>query len=82
MPYNYQIFHASGPDRFMAIEAQPRVLVGFVEANSLEEAYELSQNGEDSSWNRFNPCRSTSVGDAIKDEEGYHMVTIFGFKLL
>lgn len=78
----YYIYHASGIDRFTEVECQPRTLVEFVEANSVEEAYQKSQNLNGGFWNRFSPCRSTSVGDAIKDQEGFHLVLRNGFKCM
>ena len=53
-----------------------------LEADSLEHAYTLSQNGEQP-WNSFrSSCRSTSVGDVIKDDKGYYMVCNTGFRML
>lgn len=77
----YLIFHATGKDRFQEIEDQPREYVGFVEANSLEMAYQKSQNHE-WPWNTTNPCRSTSVGDVIALNDEYYMVSSIGFKKL
>jgi hypothetical protein len=79
----FHIYHSIGKDRFQEIEDQYREYVGFVEANSLEEAYMLSQNqGDGDIWNATNPCRSTSVGDVIKSDEGFYMVCGMGFRLL
>ena len=66
----YHIFHATSPLRFTETEIQPRVYAGFVNANSIEEAFQKSQNGgvyntpnswssEALPWNPTNPCRST-----------------------
>jgi hypothetical protein len=78
----YHIFHATGPDKFSEVEIQPREYVGFVEADSLEDAFIKSQNQENP-WNPVNPCRSTSVGDVIQNDDGeFHMVLGVGFRLL
>ncbi len=78
----YHIFHATHPGvRFTETEIQPRQYVGFVEANSIEKAFKLSQNLE-SNWNPTNPCRSTSVGDVIQDDDKFFMVCGIGFKEL
>ena len=78
----YHIFH-SKPNEFMFTETeiQPREYVGFVNANSIEEAFKLSQNIE-SNWNPTNPCRSTSVGDVIQENDKFFMVCGVGFKEL
>lgn len=79
----YSIYHATQKDTmFTETENQDRILVGVVEADSLEHAYTLSQNGEQP-WNSFRSfCRSTSVGDAIEDDKGFYMVCNLGFRLL
>lgn len=78
----YEIFHAIGKDTmFTETENQIRILVGVVEADSLEHAYTLSQNF-DKPWSSFLPCRSTSVGDVIKDDKGCYMVCNVGFKAI
>lgn len=77
----FQIFHATGKDRFQEVKVQPRIYAGYVEANSLEEAYRLAQNEEDV-WNAVAPCRSTSVGDVIQDGDSFHMVLGKGFRQL
>ena len=51
--------------------------VATVEANSLEEAYRLAQNENDSYTK--NDVRSTSVGDIITSETGHYMVKNIGF---
>ena len=79
----FHIFHSTGTDRFQEIDIQPRVYAGFVQADSIEEAYMLSQNGDDGDeWNATNPCRSTSVGDVIQDSDTFYMVCGRGFKPL
>lgn len=79
----YHIYHSTGINKFEEIENQQRIYVGFVKANSIEEAYMLSQNqGDGDIWNAVNPCRSTSVGDVIQSDEGFYMVCSIGFKLL
>ena len=77
----YHIHHATGQHRFEEVIKQPRVYAGFVEANSLEEAYMKAQNAEEA-WNIVNPCRSTSVGDIIQDNEHFYMVKGTGFECL
>lgn len=78
----YHIFH-SKPNKFMFTETeiQPREYVGFVNANSIEEAFKLSQNIE-SDWNPTNPCGSTSVGNVIQENDKFFMVCSVGFKEL
>ena len=79
----FHIYHSTGKDRFQEVENQPRIYAGFVQADSLEEAYMLSQNqGDGDIWNATNPCRSTSVGDVIQSDEGFYMVCGIGFRLL
>lgn len=79
----YHIYHSTGINKFEEVENQQRIYVGFVKANSIEEAYMLSQNqGDGDIWNAVNPCRSTSVGDVIESDEGFYMVCGIGFKLL
>ena len=55
--------------------------VGHVEADSLEHAYTLSQNLEET-WNKNEPCRSTSIGDVIRFKNDLFLVHDFGFKKL
>ena len=87
----YHIFHCISPLRFTETEIQPRQYVGFVEANSIEESFQKSQNGgtynstnvsEALPWNPVSPCRSTSVGDVIQDHDKFFMVCGIGFKEL
>lgn len=78
----YNIYHAiPGPDQFSETEDQQRLYAGHVVANSLQMAYELSQNME-APWNYHNPCRSTSVGDVIEYDGQFHMVCNWGFRKL
>jgi len=74
----YHIFHAVSPLRFTETEIQPREYAGFVNANSLEEAFKLSQTDFNSDWD----ARSTSVGDVIQDDDKFFMVCGVGFKEL
>ena len=77
----YHIFHATHPGlRFTETEIQPRQYVGFVEANSLEKAFEYAQN-DHVDW-AMNEVRSTSVGDIIQDDDKFFMVCGMGFKEL
>lgn len=77
----YHIYHATGANKFNPVEDQPRSYVGFVQAESVEDAFMKSQNLE-GDWNTVNPCRSTSVGDIILDNDDFYMVLGSGFKLL
>jgi hypothetical protein len=79
----FNIYHSTGINKFKEVENQERIYVGDVKADSLEEAYMLSQNqGDGDEWNATNPCRSTSVGDVIQGDDGFYMVCGTGFKLL
>lgn len=78
----FHIYHATQPGlMFTETIEQPRKYAGFVQANSLEEAFKLSQNLE-GEWNPVNPCRSTSIGDVIQADNGFYMVKGIGFELL
>ncbi len=66
----------------------PRKFVGSVQAYSLQGAFVASQNFENYSfpipydtWGKGN-VRSTSVGDVIQDEDGFHLVCNIGFERL
>jgi hypothetical protein len=65
---------------FSEAEFQPRSYSGFVEADSLEKAFEYAQN-DHVDW-AMNEVRSTSVGDVIQSDDGLYMVCNIGFKLL
>jgi hypothetical protein len=78
MNQQFHIYHSTGKDRFQEIEIQPRVYAGFVYANTLEEAFKLSQTDFNSDWD----TRSTSIGDVIQADDGFYMVLGKGFKLL
>lgn len=78
----YHIYHSTGENRFSEVEKQPREYAGIVYADSVEEAYQRSQNITELGWNPTNPCRSTSVGDVIQSDDGFYMVCSMGFKLL
>jgi hypothetical protein len=80
METQYHIFHSTGPDAFEEVEKQPRQYAGFVTANSLEEAFFLSNN-DNSDW-AMNGVRSTSVGDVIQQDDKFFMVCGTGFKEL
>lgn len=77
---DFKIYHSIGKDRFQEIEDQYREYVGFVEADSLEKAFEYAQN-DHIDW-AMNEVRSTSVGDVIESDEGFYMVCGMGFRLL
>jgi len=68
----FQIYHSIGENMLKH--------VGFVEANSLEQAFQYSQNDHDD-WHYYE-ARSTSVGDIIQSEDGFYMVRGMGFKFL
>jgi len=76
----YHIFHAISPLRFTETEIQPREYAGFVQANSIEKAFEYAQN-DHIDW-AMNEVRSTSVGDVIQDDDKFFMVCGIGFKEL
>lgn len=77
----YHIFHAINP-QFEENVNQQRKYAGSVEADSLEQAYFKSQNWE-RHWNQQSPCRSTSVGDVIQDEDAVDfLVAGVGFRAL
>lgn len=76
----YHIHHCTNR-LFKEVEKQPRKYAGIVEANSMEEAFQLSQNIEEP-WNTVHPCRSTSVGDVIQEDDKLYMVCNVGFKEL
>lgn len=79
----YFIHHATGKERFLEVENQPRVYVDCVWANSLEQAYIFAQNMVDSWSPNMYPCRSTAVGDMIQTSEGeFFMVCGEGFRPL
>ena len=77
----YHIFHTIIQSRFPERKIQARKYAGFVNATSLEEAFQLSQNFE-LPWNIYTPCRSTSVGDVIQDDNKFYMVCGTGFEEL
>ena len=77
----FDIYHATGADRFTETEVQPRELVGSVLADNIDQAYERSQNLS-SDWNPDKPCRSTSMGDIIQDGDKQYLVCGLGFRLL
>jgi len=76
----YHIFHATSPLRFTETQIQPREYVGFVQADSIEKAFEYAQN-DHVDW-AMNEVRSTSVGDVIQDGDKFFMVCGTGFKEL
>lgn len=78
----YHIHLAVGPRMFTETDSQPRDYAGFVEANSLEDAFAKSQNTGLEHWNPYQPCRSSSVGDVIQDETGFYMILGTGFRHL
>lgn len=77
----FHIYHSTGINKFEEVEVQQREYAGFVIASSIQQAFELSQNVVES-WNTVYPCRSTSVGDVIQDDDKFFMVCGTGFKEL
>ena len=77
----FHIYHATGPDAFTPVEAQPREYTGFVNAKNLAEAFRLAQHGS-TEWVVYGDARSTCVGDVIQDNDKFYMVTGSGFELL
>jgi hypothetical protein len=79
----YHIHHSTEIGlRFTEEEVQPRIYVGFVEAESVADAFKKTQNLGESNWNPNNPQRSTSVGDVIQSNDGFFLVKGVGFKHL
>jgi hypothetical protein len=76
----YHIYHSTDINTFKEVAKQPRNYVGFVEADSLEKAFEYAQN-DHVDW-AMNEVRSTSVGDVIQSDNGLYMVCNVRFKLL
>lgn len=76
----YYIFHAVMPS-FTEEPVQERKYVGSVCAESLEDAYQKSQNF-DRHWNKYAPCRSTSVGDVIQEDDVDYVVAGVGFNAI
>ena len=75
----YYIFHATEPGlRFTETENQPRRYAGYVDANSLDQAFAYAQNHY-TDWAK-NQERSTSIGDIINCEGKYYLVCGRGFK--
>lgn len=77
----FMIHHANGPKRFTETDVMPREYAGFVHAESIEEAFKLSQNDFNPEW-ASQENRSTSVGDIIQDDDKFFMVCGMGFKEL
>lgn len=78
MKRQFHIHHAINPT-FDETEVQLRKYVGYVYAESLNEAFVLSQT-ENRDWQK-NEVRSTSVGDVIQDDKLF-LVKSVGFKEL
>ncbi len=75
----YFIFHATEPGlMFTETENQPRRYAGYVDANSLDQAFAYAQN-HNSDWAK-NQERSTSIGDVIHCEGTNYLVCGRGFK--
>lgn len=73
MEKNYKIYHKTSETNFD--------MVGEVEATTLQEAFQLSNNIFDN-WNKEKPCRSTSIGDVIEVEGVSYEVQPIGFTML
>jgi hypothetical protein len=74
----FEIYHVTNP-KFKDAPIQDRKHVGSVTADTLEEAFVLSQNFMNP-WNKDQPCRSTSVGDVIERAGVKYVVCGNGFK--
>lgn len=79
MKRQFHIHQAIKPT-FDETEVQLRKYVGFVNAESLNEAFVLSQN-DNIDWQK-NRTRSTSIGDVIQDGDKLFLVKKVGFKEL
>ncbi len=79
MKRQFHIHQAIKPT-FNETEVQLRKYVGFVNAESLNEAFVLSQT-ENHDWQK-NEVRSTSVGDVIQDYDKLFLVKSVGFQEL
>jgi hypothetical protein len=78
----YHIYHCINKHyMFTETEKQPRKYVGFVLADSLDQAFKLSQNDFNPDYAKYG-ARSTSVGDLIQDFYGFYMVCNTGFRLI
>ncbi len=80
----FHIHHATEPGlMFTETQVQPRQYVGFVQAESVGDAWLKSQNFDGPNWNgQSYPKRSTSVGDVIQDGDKFFMVKGLGFEEL
>jgi len=57
--------------------------VAFIDAQDLEQVFEIGNIGPEYKIERISPMHSLSVGDIIVDEDGVHRyVDSFGFKVL
>jgi len=55
--------------------------VSYIEANDLDQVFEIGNIGPETNIIRLNRMSSVSVGDLIEDEDGNrHVVASFGFK--
>ncbi len=55
--------------------------VALIEADSLDQVFEIGNMGPESKITRLSRMSSVSVGDLIEDEDGNrHVVASFGFK--
>ena len=55
--------------------------VAIIEANDLNQVFEIGNIGPETNITRLNRMSSVSVGDLIEDEDGNrHVVASFGFK--
>jgi hypothetical protein len=55
--------------------------VSYIEANDLNQVFEIGNIGPETNITRLNRMSSVSVGDLIEDEDGNrHVVASFGFK--
>ena len=55
--------------------------VSYIEADNLDQVFEIGNIGPETNITRLNRMSSVSVGDLIEDEDGNrHVVASFGFK--
>jgi len=85
MKGTYHIWLADNPT-FLDFTPEDRLLertkMGSVEAENLEDAFRLSQNGVSDQWEKF-VARSCSVGDVIEAPGGsFHFVAGIGFETI
>jgi hypothetical protein len=77
------IYHAIQDDKmFTEIEQQPRKYIGFIHAETLEQAYNLCQNDNLHPDYLYYNVRSLSVGDMLLIGHEFYMVCNLGFRMI